>query len=394
MANELGANIARVALPLVAVLTLHASPLEVGVLAALQTSAFLVIGLPAGVWVDRMRRRRVMLVSDLARFLLLASIPLAHHLGVLTIELLCVVALLVSVAGVFNDVADQTYLPELMAKEKLSDGNAKLEVVRSGGALAGPSLGGALVQVLGAPRTMLATALASLASLLFLGTIRTPDRPPAPSGGRGLWADIREGMGFTWRDRVLRPIMLATAFTNLCISAVISLSVLFLADVVHLSAGLIGVLLMSGAVGGLIGGLVGGPLFRRYGTARVTWLAIAVTSPFGLLLPMTQADWRASFFVITSIALSLGAILYNVGQLTYRQTVTPAHMLGRVNATMRFVMWGTMPLGALLGGLVAQRIGVREALWVFMGVRLVSFLPLMFSPLVRMRDFSQVQARS
>ncbi|WP_308016094.1 MFS transporter [Nonomuraea aurantiaca] len=394
VANELGANISRVALPLVAVLALHAGPLEVGVLSALQTAAFLAIGLPAGVWVDRLRRRRVMVTSDLVRCLLLASIPVSDALGLLSVGMLYVVALLAGTAQVFNDVADQTYLPELVSRDRLSDGNSKLEFVRSGGSLAGPSLGGALVQLIGASRTMLATALAALGSLVFLSAIKTPDQAPVAEERPPMRQGIAEGLRFVWRDRLLRMIVATTAATNLSLSAVVSLSVLFLADVVRLPPGLIGVLLMSGAVGGLLGGLTGSRLFGRYGTARMTWLAIAVTSPFGLLLPMTQADWRVSLFVIASIALSWGAIIYNVGQLTYRQTVTPERMLGRVNATVRFIVWGTMPLGALLGGIVAQHIGVREALWVFMGARLLSFLPLMFSPLPRLRDFSQVRAKS
>jgi MFS family permease len=373
VANELGANISRVALPLVAVLALHAGPLEVGVLSALQTAAFLAIGLPAGVWVDRLRRRRVMLTSDLVRCLLLASIPVSEALGLLSVGVLYVVALLAGTAQVFNDVADQTYLPELVNKDGLSDGNSKLEFVRSGGALAGPSLGGALVQLVGASRTMLATALAALGSVVLLSAIKAPDKPPVAEERPRMFPGIAEGLGFVWRDRLLRTIVATTAATNLSLSAV---------------------LLMSGAVGGLLGGLTGSRLFSKYGTARMTWLAIAVTSPFGLLLPMTEADWRISLFAIASIALSWGAIIYNIGQLTYRQTVTPERMLGRVNATVRFIVWGTMPLGALLGGIVAQQIGVREALWVFMGARLVSFLPLMFSPLPRLRDFSQVQAKS
>ncbi|WP_246609398.1 MFS transporter [Nonomuraea rhizosphaerae] len=395
VANELGANVSRVALPLVAVLALHAGPLEVGVLSALQTAAFLVIGLPAGVWVDRLRKRRVMMTSDLTKCLLLASIPVSDALGLLSIGLLCVVAFLVGVSQVFNDVADQTYLPELVSRDSLSDGNSKLEFVRSGGALAGPSLGGALVQLVGASRTMLATALAALGSVVLLSAVKTPDQPPVAEEERPrMLQGIKEGLAFAWRDRLLRTIIATTAATNLTLSAVMSLSVLFLADVVRLPPGWIGVLLMSGAVGGLLGGLTAGWLTRKYGTARMTWLALTVTSPFGLLLPMTQADWRASFFTITSIALSWGAIVYNVGQLTYRQTVTPAPMLGRVNATVRFVVWGMMPLGALIGGIVAQRIGVREALWVFMCARLISFAPLLFSPLPRLRDFSQLQTKS
>nr|WP_171074588.1 MFS transporter [Nonomuraea basaltis] len=394
VANELGANISRVALPLVAVLVLHAGPAEVGLLASLQTIAFLVIGLPTGVWVDRMRRRRVMMAADLIRFVLLASIPVAAELGVLSIGMMFAVALLMGLAQVFNDVADQTYLPDLISNRQLSDGNAKLEIVRSGSFLAGPGVGGALVQLLGASRTLTATALGALASVLFLGSIKAPDKPPADTEGSPLLRGIRVGLTYLWRDRLLRMFVASSAMNNLCISGVLGLSVLFLAEEVKLAPGLIGLLLMSGGIGGLIGGLTGGWLSRRYGTARMTWLAVTVGAPFGLLLPMTQADWRVVCFAITSIMLSWSAALTNVGQITYRQTVTPEHMLGRVNASVRFVVWGTMPLGALLGGLVAQQVGVRQTLWVLMAGRLLAFLPLLFSPLPRMRDFTEVQARS
>ncbi|MBF8188296.1 MFS transporter [Nonomuraea sp. K274] len=394
VANELGANISRVALPLVAVLVLHAGPAEVGALSALQTAAFLLIGLPAGVWVDRMRRRRVMMASDLIRFLLLGSVPLAAELGVLSIEMLFVVALLAGAAQVFNDVADQSYLPSLVSTGQLGDGNAKLEVVRSGAFLAGPGLGGALVQLLGASRTLFGTALGALASVLVLSSIKSPDKPPVTTEQTSLMRGIREGLAYVWHDRLMSRFVMSTGASNLCVSAVLALSVLFLSEEVRLAPGVIGVLLMSGGIGGLIGGLTGGWLSRRYGTARMTWLAVTVGAPFGLLLPMTEADWRVVCFAITSIMLSWSAALTNVGQVTYRQTVTPEHMLGRVNASVRFMVWGMMPLGALLGGLIAQGIGVRQALWVFMTGRLLGFLPLLFSQLPRMRDFSEVQARS
>ncbi|MFC4015483.1 MFS transporter [Nonomuraea purpurea] len=394
IANELGANISRVALPLVAVLALHATPGEVGVLAALQTTAFLLIGLPSGVWVDRMRKRRVLMASDLARFVLLGSIPVAAALGLLSIEMMYVVALLVGVAQVFNDVADQTYLPELVGTTQLADGNAKLGAVRSTAVLSGPGLGGALVQLLSAPRTLVATAVGALASVIFLSRIKAPDKPPALTEPTPLLRGIREGLAYVWRDRLMRVFVATSALINLSVSAVLGLSVLFLAQEVKLSPGVIGLLLMSGGVGGLIGGLTGGWMARKLGTARMTWLAVAVASPFGLLLPMTQADWRVVCFAITSIVLSWSAALSNVGQITYRQSSTPDHMLGRVNASVRFMVWGTMPLGALLGGLVAQQIGVREALWVFMVGRLLAFLPMLFSPLPRMREFSEIQAKS
>ncbi|MFI6319821.1 MFS transporter [Nonomuraea sp. NPDC050556] len=395
VANELGAHVSRVALPLVAVLALHATPLEVGLLSSLQTAAFLVIGLPAGVWVDRLRRRPILMSTDLVRFVLLAAIPVAQTFGVLSMPMLFFVAMAVGTAQVFNDVADQSYLPVLIPKEGLGDGNARLELVRSGGGLLGPGIGGLLVQLVGAPFTMLATSVSALASVLALSRIRAQEPEPPVVARRSLRTEMAEGLLFVWRDHVQRMIVASTFMHNLCISAVLGLSVLFLSTVVDLPPGAVGALLMSSAAGGVLGGLITGPLFRRFGAARVTWLSTTLTAPFGLLLPMTQSDWRASFFAITSIGLSAGAILFNVGQITYRQTVTPPQLLGRVNATVRFISWGVMPLGALLGGAVAQQIGVREALWVFMAGRLLSFVPLLFSPLPRMRDFEPTtQARS
>ncbi|YCK41738.1 MFS transporter [Actinomadura sp. ATCC 39365] len=392
--NELGANISRVALPLVAVVTLHAQPAQVALLSALQTAAFLVLGLPAGVWVDRMRRRRVMVVSDLVRFVLLASIPLAAQLGVLSIGMMFAVAFLAGVAQVFNDVADQTYLPSLVSAGQLGDGNSKLEVVRSGGFLGGPGLGGLLVQLVGAPFTMLATALGSLTSALFLSTIKTPDKPPAVGEPEPLLRGIGVGLRYVWRDHLMRMFAASSVLANLTVGAVLGLSVLFLADEVGLAPGLIGVLLMSGGFGGVAAGLLGALLARKVGTARVTWLSLTVPAPFALLLPMTQADWRVAFFAVTSIALSWSSALGAVGQITYRQTTVPERLLGRVNASFRSLTWASVPLGALLGGIVAQQFGVRTALWVFMIGRVMSFVPLLFSPLPRLRDFDDAQARS
>lgn len=279
VANELGANISRVALPLVAVLVLHAGPAEVGMLTSLQTAAFLLIGLPTGVWVDRMRKRRVMMASDVIKFVLLGSIPVAAAFDVLTIEMMFAVALLAGMSQVFNDVADQSYLPHLVSTPQLGDGNAKLEVVRSGAFLAGPGVGGALVQLLGAPRTVVVTALGALASVALLQSIKVPDKPPSDVERKPLLREIREGLVYVWQDRLLRAFMASSGINNLCVSGVLGLSVLFLAETVKLSPGALGALLMSGGIGGVLGGLTGGWLSRRLGSARATLLAILIGAP-------------------------------------------------------------------------------------------------------------------
>jgi predicted MFS family arabinose efflux permease len=266
--------------------------------------------------------------------------------------------------------------------------------VRSGAFLAGPGVGGLLVQALGAPITVVVTVMGSLASVVLLSTIRAPDKPPADVDRAPLLRSIRDGLAFVWRDRLLRAFVSSSAIGNLFVSGVMGLSVLFLAETVKLTPGWVGVLLMSGGIGGLAGGLVGGWLSRKYGIARMTWLAATLGAPAGLLLPMTQNDWRMSFFATSSILISLVAILSNVGGITYRQIITPDHLLGRVNASVRFVTWGVMPIGALLGGLIAQQIGVRQALWLLMIGRMLSFVPLLFSPLPRMRDYGRLQASS
>ncbi|MEV0582296.1 MFS transporter [Nonomuraea sp. NPDC050310] len=392
--NETGANVARVALPLVAVLSLHASPLEVGLLAAAQSVAYLLLGLPAGVWVDRVRRRRVLVVTDSARFVLLALIPLLWAVGGLSMLALYGIALLVGCAQVLNDVADQTYLPDLVPKESLPDGNSKLQVVRSVGFGSGPTIGGAIVQIIGAPLTMAVIALSALGSAVALTRIKAADPLPQPRKSRGLARDIGEGVSFILREPIMRVNVLVHTATTLFVSGVLALGVLFLAETVHLAPGVIGLVLVGGGIGGVLSGLLGRRLVARFGAARISWIPLLVTSPFALLLPMTEADWRVSFYLITSAVITFGMTLFGIGATSYRQSVTPPHLLGRVNAATQFLTWGMVPLGGLLGGFLATQVSVRGALWVLMTGKVLAALPILWSPLVKMRDFDEAQVRS
>jgi MFS family permease len=393
--NELGNSITYVALPLTAVLTLHASAWQAGLLAAAENAAFLLFGLPAGAWVDRLRRRDVMIAADLARAVLLTAVPVAWLLDVNSMPLLYVVALLLGCARLFGDVADQSYLPTLVGRSALISGNSRLETVRSGAEVAGPGAAGLLVQVLGAAGTLAGQAVTSLISAFLLGRIEArevrPARGPAVRGR--LLGEIREGLHHVLRHPVLRLIALSTASVNLFLSGLFALETLFLTRTVGLPPGAVGWVLTTAALGSLLAALVTERLSRSIGAARFTWLSLLVTMPFGLLLPLAGGGWRVSLFVVGALIQSAGVTAYNICQVAYRQTVCPPHLLGRMTATMRFLVWGVLPLSGLLAGALGELAGVRGALWFLTAALALTPLILLCSPMRRMRDFEEPAAQ-
>ncbi|MBZ4321249.1 MFS transporter [Streptomyces huiliensis] len=389
-AGQLGAQVTLVALPLVAVVELDASPLQTGFLTAAETAAFLLVGLPAGAWVDRMRRLPVLIRADVLRALAMAALPLAAWAGVLTMTQLYVVALVTGVATVFFDIAHQSYLPSLLPREKLVAGNGALETVRSSAQMAGPGVGGVLVQVAGAPLALLANALGYLVSALCLRGIRTPEPPPAPSGGEPLRAQIAEGLAFVFRNPALRMIACSTAVANFFAAMLTAVQTVFLVRVLDLPASAVGLMLSAAAVGGLGGALCADVLGRAVGRARVIWLAPLVTGPFALLWPLAGRGAAAAWFAVGEAVVFFGAVVYNVAQVSFRQLLCPDALLGRMNATLRFVVWGMMPFGALVGGAVAGAYGARAAVWLCAAGFLLVPLPLLLSPLRRQRDLPAV----
>ncbi|MFF2191363.1 MFS transporter [Streptomyces sp. NPDC058157] len=385
--NELGGSITYVALPLMAVLTLDASAMQAGLLSAAEHAAFLLLGLPAGAWVDRMRKRRVMMAADLARAVLLTALPVAYLLDLHSMPLLYAVALLLGCARLFGDVADQSYLPTLIGKDTLIAGNSKLETVRSGAEFAGPGVAGFLVQLLGAAGTLAGQAVTSLVSLVLLGRIEAREEKPEPAPRRHLLRDIREGLSYVLSHRILRLIALNTAAVNLFLSAVMAIEVLFLTRTVGLPPAAVGWVLTTATIGSVLAAAAADRVTRAVGAARLTWLSLLVTMPFGLLLPLADNDWRIGLFVLGSLVQSAGVTLYNICQVTYRQTVCPPHLLGRMTATMRFLVWGVLPLSGLLAGFLGELLGVREALWVCVAALAAAPLVLLCSPLRRMRTF-------
>ncbi|MGW7381459.1 MFS transporter [Streptomyces sp. NPDC054794] len=386
-AGQLGAQVTLVALPLVAVLELDASAFQVGLLTAAETAAFLLIGLPAGAWTDRMRKRPLMIRADIVRAAAMASIPLAAAAGALTMAQLYAVALITGVATVFFDVAHQSFLPQLLPREQLVAGNGALETVRSSAQVTGPGLGGVLVQLVGAHLAIVADAIGyALSALLLLG-IKTPENSPQPEPSSSLRKDMAEGVRFVFGHPLLRVIALTTGLANLFSAVVMATQTVFLVRALGLEPGAIGLVLSASAVGGLAGALCAGELAARLGQARTIWLSLLVTGPFALLWPLSgHGAAGAAMFAAGSGVVFFGAVVYNVAQVSFRQALCPPRLLGRMNATLRFLMWGTLPLGGLLGGALADTFGPRTALACSAAGFLAVPLPLLLSSLREMRD--------
>ncbi|ASR37488.1 MFS transporter [Prauserella marina] len=385
-ASQFGVFVGRTVLPLLAATVLAATPLEMGLLTAAENAAFLLLGLPAGVWVDRLRRKTLMVRADLVRGVLLLSVPIAWWADVLTLTQLVVVALLVSVCTLFFDVAYQSYLPSLVGREKLVEGNAKLQVSQSVAHVSGPGIGGLLAQALGPASAVTAVGFSFLSSAAFLRRIEAEEPAPAPRENGKLRAEIAEGLRFVFGNPTLRAITLCTAAGNFAGGAFTAVEMLFLTRDVGLSPGGVGAVLAIAGVGGVAGALTANWWMNRIGQARAVWLIPLVTWPGQLLVPLAAPGWRAGLVAAGLAIVGYGIVVYNVAQVSYRQAICPDRLLGRMNASVRFVVWGALPVGSLLGGALGQAAGVPATVWVTSVALVLAVAWVVFSPLRLMRD--------
>jgi predicted MFS family arabinose efflux permease len=369
--SQFGAQLSAVAIPLLAVISLHATPWQLGIVNASGTLAFAVIGLPVGAWIDRVRRRPVLIASDLIRSLLLGVVPVAWWLGRLDITQLIVVSLLTGAARVFFDVGYQSYLPTVTGPDRVLAGNSAMEAVRASGQVVGPGIGGWLVAAVGAACVVLVQAATFLASALSLLAIRVRE-PRRVDAER---PRIRDGLRFVARTRVLRAMAITSATSNFGFAMASAVTVIFLSRTLQLSAGAIGALFAVGGAAALIGAAATPWLARRLGSARIVWLALVVTGPITLLGVLARPGWLVGLFGLATLVGEIGQIVYAISSVSLRQQVCPPGMLGRVNATMRFVIMGLFPAGALLGGGLASAVGTRVTLAVALGLGALAPLP-------------------
>ena len=393
--SSLGSVVTRTALPLTALIVLQAQPAELGLLAAAGAAPALLVGLLAGVWVDRMRRRPLMIAADVGRAALLLTIPLAALTGVLHIEWLLVVAFLVGGLAVLFDISYQAYVPSLVQADQLVEANSKIGVSDSVAEIGGAALGGALVQAITAPLAILVDAVSFLVSALSLAWIRTPE--PVPSAEQeGSWlAQARAGIETVRRDGSLLALAGASASFYLFGGFFGALYDLYALRYLGVTPGMLGLLVAAGGVGALLGAAASRPALARWGYGRVLIVTLAGRVFTGLLTPLATEPGSQAVALLLAGQL-LGDFLlsmYFVAALSLRQAIAPPSRLGRVNATMAFLEQGLSPIGLLAGGLIGQAIGPRITLALGALAGLTGAWIVFRSPIRRMVSLAAAQVR-
>ncbi|MGW0331573.1 MFS transporter [Streptomyces sp. NPDC003011] len=389
--SETGTQIGQLAVPLLAIGALDASATELGFLSGARMLPFLVLALPAGALLDRIRRRPVLVVSDVCRALLLASVPVAYALDALTFAQLYLAVLLVGAFTVTFDVAYQSYLPTLVRREDLADANAKLTASASAAELAGPAAAGVLTGVLGAATTVLLDALSFLASGLLCRAIRHREPAPEPTAGAhgSLRKEVGEGLGFVLRQRVLRAVAGSAALLNLGSSMLTVLVMLYMVRELHHSSTTVGVVFSLGGAGLVGGALCASRVIDRLGYGRAITLGAVLCAAGLAVLPLASPGVALLLLAGGQLLFGFGVPLFNIAQVTLRQALTPDRLRGRMNASMRFVIWSAIAVGGPVAGLLAEAMGTRGAIVVAAAVGSLAWLPLVVSPVPALRELPE-----
>jgi MFS family permease len=389
--SQFGDEITGLAIPLLATMILHAGPLEFGILGVVRFLPWILFTLPAGVWVDRMRRRPILIGADVARAVLLTSIPLAFVGGWLTLIQVYVVAFLAGTFEVFFDIAYQSYLPNIVERDELVEGNSKLELSRAASQVAGPTVAGFLIQAIQAPFAILFDAASYLGAAFFVAIIRREEvgpepHDPATAERPTMWQEARAGVGYVFSNRYLRSIAACTGTANLFSNMSGAVLILYLFNQLDLTAGRIGIIFALGNLGVILGAFTAGRLAKRIGIGPTIIISAAVSGVATFAVPLAPQDDPFWVLVIGGLIVGFGVVVYNVNQVGLRQAITPDRMLGRMNATMRLIVWGTIPIGALIGGILGAVFGLVPVLWVSAIGASLSFLPVLFSPVRTLRE--------
>jgi MFS family permease len=377
--SEFGSQISIVALPFVAIATLHATVFEVALVNVMNFAPLIFFALPAGVYVERLRRRPIMLAADATRAVILASIPIAYAAGDLTIWQLLACCFFNGSFTVLFDVAAQSFLPAIAGREELSDGNAALQMSVQTAQVAGPGLGGLLIGLFAAPFAVVVDALSFVGSAAFIRRIGVAEAVTAPTGRRNAVAELREGLAFVLDHPIMRANLAFTAAANLFNGLLFSVLLVFAVRKLNLSSSQVGIALMLGNLGAVGGAAMAGRLQRKFGIGRVM-LTAAFAGWALLLIPIASGPYRLLILAAGLFGWGVGVVLYSISSVTILQATTPDSLMARANAMRRLTSWGALPLGALAGGALGASLGLQTAVVVGAGGRALAGVLLLASP--------------
>lgn len=383
----LGNATTAVLLPLLAVVDFAAGAGWMGALTAAAWLPWLIIGLPAGAWIDRLAPRRVMVVSDLVAAAALASVPVAWLADVLTLPHLIAVALANGTCAVFFRTAFGKLIPDIVDADQLEQANGRMFGTESAMQVVGPGAGGLMAQFLTAAGGLALDAVSYLVSAVCLSRIRTTTETKArETQVEPLWTRIRTGIAYVAHDGYLRPLTLIGGMSNFGLTGFTTLLVLFMVDDLGLEPSAVGFVMMVSSVGGLLGASVAGRVSRRFGSGRAsTWLMLA-SGPTTLLLPLARPGWQLAWLVLGLFLVGLLVVAGNVVRNAWRQQYVPAHLMGRAITTTQVVNFGTMPIAAAVAGVLGESIGLRPTIALMAVIHLVACLAILRTPLARLRD--------
>lgn len=381
--TQLTGQITDLALPTVAILSIEVTAFQLGVINALGFIAFPTLGLFVGVWIDRIRRRRVMILVNLIEVATLATVPVAFLLGILGLYQLYAVSLIMGTCTLFFDVAYQSYLPSLVNKEDVVEGNQKLQTSASAAQVAGPSIASALMQFFGAALSIASDALGTLVAVLALMSIRKPEPKPeynSSGGERRFFDEMKEGIKVITGNKLLWTQAGCTGTYNLGTNIFGVAILLYAYRILGISKGVIGIIFSIGAVGFLLGALISSAVTEKVGFGKT--IALASACGFGLLIaPIARGTLAVLMLGVAYFIADLGIPVYNINQVSLRQVITPNRLQGRMNATMRTVVWGTIPAGSFLGGIFSTSLGIIPTLIVGGLISGGSFLWIVLGPI-------------
>lgn len=386
--SVLGSQISGLAFPVLAVTLLGATEMQMGLLNAADNAAFLLVGLLAGAWVDRWRKRQVMILADLVRLVAVGIIPVLYFMGQLQIWHLFITGAIIGVATVFFDVAYQSFIPILLPKDKINSANAAMETTVQVSSIGGPAVVGVLLTIVKAPALMVIDALSFLFSAIALSFARDSEQVAPKEDRRPLFTEIGEGLRFVISQPMIRIIAITTAGTNFFGSMIWALTpLLFLRDL-HISTAVYGLMFSIASVGGLLGGLAAPKLAKLMGEGPLITVSAVVSSASMLMIPIAATLPSALVPVMITIAefiSSFTVLTYNITQVSARQRICPPQLLGRMNASIRAFIWGVMPLGSLIGGFLGAQFGIMPTLWFAATGATVAGVVMIFSPMRQLK---------